>query len=101
MSQRVHRLSTTTRGRIYALLVALMLFALLHVSLHGLQNIGNDLDGSDCQICRLGHTPMDIGATVVLSAPKFIHYALVELSNTQSPYSPRYVPWLARGPPQT
>ena len=101
MSQRIHPLSTTTRCRIHALLVALMLFALLHVSLHGLQDIGNGLDGSDCQICRLGHTPTDIGTTVVLSAPKFIHYALVQFSNTTNVYPHPYVPWLARGPPQT
>ncbi len=101
MSQRIHPLSTTTRCRIHALLVALMLFALLHVSLHGLQDIGNGLDGSDCQICRLGHTPMGTGATLAVSAPAFIYYALIEISNAQNPYSHRYVPWLARGPPHS
>lgn len=83
----------------HALLVMLMLFALLHVSLHGLQDVNNDLDSSDCQICRLGHTPMGLSATPSISAPVFIYYALVEFSNAQNPYSPRYVPWLARGPP--
>lgn len=97
--RRVLLRPNTARCRIHALLVMLVLFALLHVSLHGLPDANDNLDGGDCQICRLGNTPMGLGKTLAIPTPLFTHFALVELSNTQNPYSPRYVPWLARGPP--
>ena len=92
--------STEQNRLVRLVLVFALVFAAVHVALHDLDVGSFDLDGqSECQACRLNHTPAAATAAPVPFTPLQFLATVHRIADAEYQTSHSFHPQWARAPP--